>query len=132
MSEPTEPVAPDEGPIEQPTAATVEEPPVVLEAIGLTKQYGRRRVVDQLDLSVRARQVYGFLGPNGAGKSTTIRMLLGLVQPTEGEARLMGYRVDRERVKALRQVGAQVEAPAFYRYLSGLRNLELLTALSVA
>ena len=106
------------------------EPAVVLAAEGLTKDYGRRRVVDGLDLSVQAGQVYGFLGRNGAGKSTTIRMLLGLISPTAGEARLLGEDVRRRKVKALKAVGAQVETPAFYGYLSGYRNLELLSALT--
>ncbi|MCC7495259.1 MAG: ABC transporter ATP-binding protein [Fimbriimonadaceae bacterium] len=104
--------------------------PVVLETTGLTKNYGRRRVVDQLDLTVREGDVFGFLGPNGAGKSTTIRMILGLIRPTAGSVRLMGHDLARDRLGALRQVGAQVEAPAFYTYLSGYRNLMMLGSLS--
>ncbi|MBI2299975.1 MAG: ABC transporter ATP-binding protein [Armatimonadetes bacterium] len=104
--------------------------PVVLEARALTKDYGRRRAVDTLDLRVHAGHVYGFLGPNGAGKSTTIRMLLGLIRPTEGEAYVLGESIRRRRVQALRHVGAQVETPAFYGYLSGLRNLRMLASLS--
>lgn len=110
--------------------AGADERPLVLEARGLVKVYGRRRVVDDLSLQVRAGDIYGFLGPNGAGKSTTIRMLLGLIRPTEGEAYLLGESVRRRRCRALAEVGAQVEAPAFYSYLSGYRNLELLASMT--
>ncbi len=106
------------------------EPSLVLETSGLTRDYGRRRVVDGLDLAVPAGCVFGFLGPNGAGKSTTIRMALGLVRPTAGRVDLMGWDLGRHRSRALAAVGAQVETPAFYGYLSAFRNLEMLAALS--
>lgn len=102
----------------------------VIETDGLTKDYGRRRVVADLALRVPAGTVYGFLGPNGAGKSTTIRMLLGLVKPTRGSVKLLGRDVRREGAAARRDIGAQVETPAFYGYLSGLKNLEMLARLS--
>ncbi len=102
----------------------------VIETDSLTKDYGRRRVVADLALRVPAGTVYGFLGPNGAGKSTTIRMLLGLVKPTRGSVRLLGRDVRREGAAARRDIGAQVETPAFYGYLSGLKNLEMLARLS--
>lgn len=110
-----------------------EQPPAaapVLEAQGLTKRFGRRTVVDALDLTVPAGTVYGFLGPNGAGKSTTLRMALGLIRPTGGSVRLMGHEVAKARNKALREVGAQVETPAFYGYLSAWRNLQMLGQLT--
>ncbi len=103
---------------------------VVIATRGLTKDYGRRRAVDGLDLEVRRGQIYGFLGPNGAGKSTTIRMLLGLIRPTAGECWLGGHPVRRDRRRALARVGAIVEQPVFYDHLSGRRNLELLASLS--
>ncbi len=110
-----------------------EQPPAAapaLEAQGLTKRFGRRTVVDALDLTVPAGTVYGFLGPNGAGKSTTLRMALGLIRPTGGSVRLLGHEVATARNKALREVGAQVETPAFYGYLSGWRNLKMLGELT--
>lgn len=103
---------------------------IVLETSGLTKDFGRRRAVDDLSLQVRAGDIYGFLGPNGAGKSTTIRMLVGLVKPTEGSARLYGTDVHSENRKALERIGALVESPAFYRYLSARDNLRILSRLS--
>ncbi|MFC7547624.1 ABC transporter ATP-binding protein [Plantactinospora sp. GCM10030261] len=97
-------------------------PPV--RAVGLTKRYGDLAAVDALDLTVRTGEVYGFLGPNGAGKTTTLRMLLGLVRPTGGAVRLFGARPGDPR--HLRQVGALIEGPAFYPYLSGRDNLRVL------
>jgi ABC-2 type transport system ATP-binding protein len=99
----------------------------VTEAIrcrGLTKRYGAITAVDQLDLSVPAGQVFGFLGPNGAGKTTTLRMLLGLIRPTAGEAWLNGQQVPDPG--GLRGVGAIIEEPAFYPWLTGRRNLQVL------
>jgi len=93
---------------------------------GLTKRYGARTVVDGLDLHVEPGQVYGFLGPNGAGKTTTIAMLLGLVRPTAGRAELLGHDVAATPAAALARVGAMIEAPALYPYLSGADNLRVL------
>lgn len=105
-------------------------PDTVLETTGLTKDFGRRRAVDDLSLQVRAGDIYGFLGPNGAGKSTTIRMLVGLIRPTGGTARLFGTDVQAEHNRALGRIGALVESPAFYRYLSARDNLRILSRLS--
>jgi ABC-2 type transport system ATP-binding protein len=97
----------------------------VIETRALTKRYGERIVaVDALDLRVRRGEVYGFLGPNGAGKTTTLRMLLGLVRPTAGEALVLG--APPGAAEALARIGAMVEAPAFYPYLSGRDNLRVL------
>src|SRR5690242_8765037 len=93
---------------------------------GLTKRFGTRTAVDGLDLDVRTGEIFGFLGPNGAGKTTTISMLLALVRPTSGRAIVLGYDVQRQPELALRRVGAMVEAPAFYPYLSGRDNLRVL------
>ena len=90
---------------------------------GLTKRYGDLAAVDTLDLTVERGELFGFLGPNGAGKPTTIRMALGLVFPTGGEVDLLGEPVVRDRAP-LARVGALVEEPAFWMYLSGRRNLE--------
>jgi ABC-type multidrug transport system ATPase subunit len=93
----------------------------VIETTDLTKQYGEVVAVDRLTLRVPRGGVFGFLGPNGSGKTTTMGMLLGLVHPTSGEARIFG---DAARHPAtLRRVGAMVETPTFYPYLSGRANL---------
>ncbi|HTF09224.1 MAG TPA: ABC transporter ATP-binding protein [Asanoa sp.] len=93
--------------------------PVVCEK--LTKRYGEVVAVQDLDLTVRAGEVYGFLGPNGAGKTTTLRMLLGLIRPTSGRVLLHG-----QPPGDLSGVGAMIEGPAFYPYLSGRDNLRVL------
>ncbi|MEN9937469.1 MAG: hypothetical protein RLZZ387_4048 [Chloroflexota bacterium] len=93
---------------------------------GLTKRFGERTAVDGVSLEVARGEVFGFLGPNGAGKTTTISMLLGLVRPTSGRALVLGHDVARDLPAALRRVGAMVEAPAFYPYLSGRDNLRVL------
>lgn len=93
----------------------------------LQKQFGHRLAVKDLTLSVPAGEIFGLLGHNGAGKSTTIGMMLGQVWPTAGHVRVCGHDVTTQRARALRQVGAIFEAPAFYDYLSGWRNLEILS-----
>jgi ABC-2 type transport system ATP-binding protein len=100
----------------------------VISTRGLVKRFGRLRAVDGIDLDVRAGDVYGFLGANGSGKTTTVRMLLGLVLPTEGEIDLLGARMPRAGRRVLPRVGALVEGPAHYGHLSGRENLRLLDA----
>jgi ABC-2 type transport system ATP-binding protein len=95
---------------------------VVTEA--LTKRYGERLAVNDVSLTVRRGEVYGFLGPNGAGKTTTLRMLLGLVRPTSGAARVLGH--EPGFPLAMARLGALVEGPGFYPYLSGRDNLRVL------
>lgn len=95
----------------------------VLMLQGVSKQLGGRSIVKQLNMQVEAGEVYGFLGPNGAGKTTTIRMIVGLAKPTEGVIRIMGSDVQRERGAALQHVGAIVENPELYSYLTGRQNL---------
>jgi ABC-2 type transport system ATP-binding protein len=99
-----------------------------LELRGLGKTYGRgsgaKRAVDDVSLSVRHGEVYGFLGPNGAGKSTTIRMALGLIRPTDGDVQLFGRPVSDRA--ALRRVGSLVDGGTFYPFLSGRDNLRVL------
>jgi ABC-2 type transport system ATP-binding protein len=102
----------------------------VISLTDLSKTYGRRgrgavHAVRGVTLSVQRGEVYGFLGPNGAGKSTTIRMLLGLISPSGGEARLFGRDL-RAEPSVLRRVGSLVDGGAFYPFLSGRRNLEVL------
>jgi ABC-2 type transport system ATP-binding protein len=109
-------------------AATDEETPPV-RARGLVKRYKDLVAVDRIDLNVRVGDVYGFLGPNGAGKTTTLRMALGLIAPTEGTVELFGRDPMREGARALDGVAGFVEAPRFYPYMTGRKNLELLAAL---
>ncbi len=92
----------------------------------LTKRFGSVVAVSGLDLGVSAGQVYGFLGPNGAGKTTTIRMLVGLVRPTEGQIRLLGRLLPDPR--AVAGTGAMIEEPAFYPWLTGRQNLQVMAA----
>jgi len=97
-----------------------------LEARGLVKRYGDIVAVDRVDLTVDRGDVFGYLGPNGAGKTTSLRMLLGLIRPTEGSARLFGRDPLLDGARALDGVAGFVEGPRFYPYLSGRRNLRLL------
>jgi ABC-type multidrug transport system ATPase subunit len=103
---------------------------IILQTKNLGKQYKSRWAVHHLDLEVHRGDVFGFLGPNGAGKSTTIRMLLSLIRPTEGEVFLFGRSLAKEREKALESIGGIVEKPDFYSYLSAHRNLEIVGALN--
>lgn len=96
---------------------------VILQTIGLTKAYGKRLAVNNLNLEVVRGEVFGFLGPNGAGKTTTIRMLLNLIRPTAGEAHLFGEPLQQNARSLLPRVGALIEQPAFQSYLSGRDNL---------
>src|SRR5437870_11364859 len=102
--------------------------PHVVETAGLTKQFGERTVVRDVELHVPRGSAFGYLGPNGAGKTTLIRMLLGLTLPTAGTMRLLGWRVPVERTAALAHVGAIVEEPRFHRYLTGRENLSVVAA----
>jgi ABC-type multidrug transport system ATPase subunit len=103
---------------------------VILQTRDLGKQYRKRWAVHHLNLDVHRGDVFGFLGPNGAGKSTTIRMLLTLIKPTQGDVFLFGHSIKAEREEALRAIGGIVEKPDFYLYLSAFRNLEIVGALS--
>jgi ABC-2 type transport system ATP-binding protein len=95
----------------------------VVETQALTKRYGSVLAVDSLSIQVPRGGVFGLLGPNGSGKTTTMSILLGLVSPTSGTFRLLGRDTNRGRQEALRHIGAIVESPAFYPYLSGRINL---------
>ena len=89
----------------------------------LVKSFGSHNAVNAIDLAVPRGSIFGFLGPNGSGKTTTIRMLLGLAEPTSGEISLLGHAIPTDTQSALPHVGALVEGPAFYPYLSGRENL---------
>jgi ABC-2 type transport system ATP-binding protein len=99
-----------------------------LETDGLTKRYGRTIALDGLDLRVPAGVVYGFLGPNGAGKTTTMRILTGLVRRDSGRVELLGRPFGRGDRRTLHEVGALIEGPSFYPFLSGRENLRALAA----
>jgi ABC-2 type transport system ATP-binding protein len=101
---------------------------LAIETQGLTKRLGDAAVVDKLDLEVPRGSVYGFLGPNGSGKTTTIRMLLGLIWPTAGSYRVLGESMPAGNAEVLPQVGALIEGPAFYPWLTGRQNLRRIDA----
>jgi ABC-2 type transport system ATP-binding protein len=99
--------------------------PTAIETCNLTRRFGQHLAVDAISMSVPARSIYGFLGRNGAGKTTTIKMLLGLLTPDAGQARIDGIDITRDRLGAARKVGALLEAQGFYPHLSGRENLDL-------
>ena len=103
---------------------------LAIETQGLSKHFGPHRAVDGINLTISPGSIFGFLGPNGAGKTTTIRMLLGLIRPTSGSGRILGFDIMHERAAFLPHVGAIVEAPAFYPSLSGSDNLQVLARTS--
>jgi ABC-2 type transport system ATP-binding protein len=103
---------------------------VVLATHGLTKRFGDLVAVDHLDIAVCRGDVYGFLGPNGAGKTTVIRMVLGLIRPSEGHVEVLGSRVPEHRTEALRHLGGFVDDPVFYGAMTARRNLWLLGEMS--
>jgi ABC-2 type transport system ATP-binding protein len=112
--------------VAQPAPAAGE---VVASTRGLTKQFGTTVAVRDINLELRSGEVYGFLGPNGAGKTTTIKLMLGLLRPSSGEVRLFGESLAGNLPHLLRRVGAIIEAPAFYPYLSGRQNLRALATI---
>ena len=99
-----------------------------IEVHGLTKRFGERTALADLDLAVPGRSAFGFLGPNGAGKTTLIRLLLGLTSPTAGSMRLLDLPIPEARQSALARVGAIVEEPRFHRFLTGRDNLAITAA----
>jgi ABC-2 type transport system ATP-binding protein len=102
----------------------------IIEINSLTKDFKDLRAVNSLNLNVFEGDVFGFLGPNGAGKSTTIRMLLSLIKPNEGSIKLFGKTLEKNRIEILKRIGAIVEKPDFYGYLSAYKNLEILGKIS--
>lgn len=101
----------------------------VIDVKHLTKQFDSFTAVDDLSFTVQDRDVYGFLGQNGAGKSTTLRMLLTLIQPTAGDIHVFGYSIHTHKKDILRQIGAVIEKPDVYKYLSAYDNLQLFAKL---
>ncbi|HEX4208318.1 MAG TPA: ABC transporter ATP-binding protein [Ktedonobacteraceae bacterium] len=96
---------------------------IVLGTHNLSKRYGQRLAVNALNLEVHRGEIFGFLGPNGAGKTTTIRMLFGLITPTAGGIDILGHDMATQRARILPRVGALIETPALYLYMSGRNNL---------
>lgn len=103
---------------------------MILEVAHLKKNFGSFVAVDDLSFSVNEGEVYGFLGQNGAGKSTTIRMLLSLIRPTSGSIKLFGKAINQHREEILNQMGAVVEKPDVYKFLTGFENLQLFSKMS--
>ncbi len=102
----------------------------IIQVKNLTKNFREIKAVSDLSFEVPPGIVYGFLGQNGAGKSTTIRMLLTLIAPTSGSIEIFGMNLFRHRKEILRQVGAIIERPDLYKYLTALENLKLFAAMS--
>jgi ABC-2 type transport system ATP-binding protein len=100
-----------------------------IETQGLTRRFGARLAVDAVSMTVPDQAIYGFLGRNGAGKTTTLKMILGLIRPSGGVARVCGIDAARQRIAAARQVGALLEAHGFYTHLTGRENLALTATL---
>jgi ABC-type multidrug transport system ATPase subunit len=97
----------------------------VIQINQLSKNFGKHIAVDNLNLSVETGEIYGFLGPNGSGKSTTLRMILGLLQPSAGSIHIMGKPLHTHRSEVMQQIGCIIEKPDFYSYLSALENLKI-------
>lgn len=110
------------------TAPSFQAGETILRTSDLTKHYGSRVAVNQLNLEIRRGEIVGFLGPNGAGKTTSIRMLLGLIAPTAGRVELFGRDLASERASLLPRIGALVETPALYLHLTGRENLRAVGA----
>ena len=102
----------------------------IIDVRDLTKDFKELKAVDNLSFTVKTGEVYGFLGQNGAGKSTTIRMLLTLIKPTSGSIEIMGLDLLHHRKEILRQVGAIIERPDLYKYLTAMENLQIFAAMS--
>jgi ABC-2 type transport system ATP-binding protein len=102
--------------------------PYVVETSALTKRFGARVAVDNVDLRIPAGSAFGYLGPNGAGKTTLIRMLLGLTSISSGSVQILGQPMPSGRAEALARVGAIVEEPRFHRHLTGRENLHIVAA----
>lgn len=102
---------------------------MVIQTFGLTRTYKSQTAVNALSLEVPRGSIYGFLGPNGAGKTTTIRMLLGLIRPTEGQIHIFGQEFRKHRLSILKRIGSLVESPSYYGHLSGFENLAVFARL---
>jgi ABC-type multidrug transport system ATPase subunit len=104
--------------------------PSIIDVSGLTKSFNEITAVDNLSFTVKDKGVYGFLGQNGAGKSTTIRMLLTLIRPTNGEIKIFDLDLSTHRKEILQRIGAIIEKPDLYKYLTAIENLNLFATMS--
>lgn len=95
----------------------------------LSKRYGSKYCVKDINLSVSEGDIFGFLGPNGAGKSTTLKMILGLMRPTDGNVKVFGKDFEGNRQLILSQTGSLIESPSYYAHLSGLENMRIVQRL---
>ena len=102
----------------------------IIEVREITKEFNEITAVDNLTFTVKEKEVYGFLGQNGAGKSTTIRMLLSLIRPTNGEIKIFGLNLLTHRKEILQRTGAIIEKPDLYKYLTAIENLNLFATMS--
>lgn len=102
----------------------------VLELANLKKTIKGKEIVKGINLTLYPSQIFGFLGPNGAGKTTTIRMIVGLIKPSEGSVSICGYSVAHDFVNALSNVGCIIESPDMYKYLTGMENLQQFAAMN--
>ncbi len=103
---------------------------LIIQVFSLSKHFKEIKAVDDISFSVREADIYGFLGQNGAGKSTTIRMLLTLINPSSGRIEIFGRDLATNRASILREVGAVIERPDLYKYLTGYENLSIFARLS--
>ena len=95
----------------------------VLELVNLGKKIRKKQIVKDVNLSLNPSQIYGFLGPNGAGKTTTIRMIVGLIKPSEGFVNICGHNIARDFIRAMSNVGCIIESPDLYKFMTGIENL---------
>ena len=100
------------------------EPEIVLSVKNVKKKISGKMIIHDVSFEVKAGEIFGFLGPNGSGKTTTIRMLVDLIKPTEGEIKICGHNVQRDPEEALQHIGCIVENPEVYSYMTGWENLE--------
>ncbi len=102
----------------------------IIETQNLSKNFGSFQAVDDLSFTIQPGDVYGFLGQNGAGKSTTMRMILGLIRPSQGKVFIKGTEFNQDRIHLLKYIGAIIERPDMYGYLTGWENLKMFAKLS--
>jgi ABC-2 type transport system ATP-binding protein len=101
----------------------------VLELINLGKKIRKKQIVRNINITLHSSEIFGFLGPNGAGKTTTIRMIVGLIKPTEGQVNICGHSVTRDFINAMSNVGCIIESPDLYRFMTGIENLFQFSAM---
>lgn len=101
----------------------------IVQTQNLSKTYGAINCVNKVDLHVQEGEIYGFLGPNGAGKTTTLKMLLGLIKPSEGTIKIFGESLDKNRASILQRTGSLIESPSYYGHLTGLENMKVMQRL---